>query len=759
MHIQRNHFVSFLVVFFLMAASCLYAEEKTVELTVSPESDTAIGYGDGFEDAQTLVLQLRPADGYYIDHSECQDNAGENLWYQTKANSMLHVWQTYGVLPNFKAYGADPVELESHAAVFHGLLGIIDPSGGGPINLEFDVEVNDVDIDVDALGRHVDAAWSPVDPEAESELSEVEDKCEVGQNGGMGIPQTESGTTLPPTLLIADNTGKKLRVCINAKRAGTLIFMDDQGNDLSDLETMYGMAIYSHESGQTDQLKVTNSGISIPEGPFNDTNMAFYIHTSTNFTGDINIVAKLQCDGDTRGSTEDTVRVYYDPDPTGENTYSLYVNRPVLTDDYVPDETCGRVPITVEVKRDSEEDPPVALNLKLEDVIATGEPIKIYESKVGGTGVSSKIFTLPADEDSKTFWVSGFWELNNTDGLGPRTLKIYEDDEGYVEKGFVEITVVHTTLAATAAVKIDPVSGSNETITHFVTPKGAMPNMVTLTASILPVGVSGPVDWVTAKESAGDQLVATVPRNAARRYPVIMTIGGSKVKESRVWVLWSKSTVDEEHAITSEPNDTENGLVISGGYKIQHEIFPKTIFTDADRPDLAGANTVDPDNVLSTDENVYNKSVSLAGGADHMWDASQKVRQKCLTTGDVSGVTELQTIPFTTYLNFPSVGVCGNDDKTTTGAEEDEENNDPYTGGYITLDDTVSRELLHANGANDATVEMRIHLKSFPRVQLGDHWYRIGDDLLWRAHLKFKKVDGQWQNNASNIATDNEGFN
>ncbi len=724
----------------LVAACGLYAEEKIVDLTVSPESDTAIGYGEGFEDARTLVLQLRPAGGYYIDYSACQDNAGENLWYQTKANSKLHVWQTYGVLPNFKYDGS---ETESHAAVFHGLLGVIDPSSGSG-SLEFDVEVNDVDIDVDALGRHVDAVWTPTDPEAEPELSEVEDKCEAGTDGGLGMPIKDNVETLPETITLGENVdpGKMIRVCINAKKAGTLVF-SGMGSDV---------AIYTQSEGQ--QTKVTNS-ISISEGAYQG---EFYLHAKTSFDAPedaVNIVAEFQCAGDTRGTSQDTVRIY----PKNTTTYDVYVNRAIETDDYVPVETCGRVPITV--KRNSGTG---ATLLHLEDTTAdTNDHIQFYESKEGGSGSPYKEFYLPTNQESITFWISG--GPGDRANLGDRTITL-EDDLGNPLVSMT-VTVVDVTLSLpepATAVVIAPASGSNLKITHFVAPKGAMLNKVTLIASIdAGEGITinpGLVDWVTATEQS-NPLIATVPRNAARRYPVMLTIGRSEIKEARVWVLWSKVTAEDDPNYPTQVNSiaatNANGkLKITGGYKVCHEIFPKTIFTDVDRPDLAGDRAESsPPNVSENDSDVYNKTVSLAGGADKKWDASQQVRQKCVTAGVLNSVSELQTIPFTTYLNYPTLGVCGNDDTTV-----DDETNDPYTTeGYITMDDTASRELVHGTGTDGDTVEMRVHLKSFPRVQLGNTWYRIGDDFLWRIHFKFKNDSGTWLNNTSFIDTGNEGFN
>jgi hypothetical protein len=61
-------------------------------------------------------------------------------------------------------------------------------------------------------------------------------------------------------------------------------------------------------------------------------------------------------------------------------------------------------------------------------------------------------------------------------------------------------------------------------------------------------------------------------------------------------------------------------------------------------------------------------------------------------------------------------------------------------------------------GHDGDKVEYRLDFREFSRVQLGTKWYKISDFYLWRAHLRFKKVGGRWQNDVSILALDNEGF-
>ncbi|MBK8538394.1 MAG: hypothetical protein IPL59_26965 [Candidatus Competibacteraceae bacterium] len=107
-------------------------------------------------------------------------------------------------------------------------------------------------------------------------------------------------------------------------------------------------------------------------------------------------------------------------------------------------------------------------------------------------------------------------------------------------------------------------------------------------------------------------------------------------------------------------------------------------------------------------------------------------------------------------ISFRDLLVAGNDDAGVL-----DENNDPYTApniGKLLGSDTPSRGILHSSGANGNTVEWRIHFMEFTRLEINRKWYLISDYIPWRVHYKLKKESGKWKDNASNKATNNNGF-
>ncbi len=216
---------------------------------------------------------------------------------------------------------------------------------------------------------------------------------------------------------------------------------------------------------------------------------------------------------------------------------------------------------------------------------------------------------------------------------------------------------------------------------------------------------------------------------------------------------------------------------MSGGYDVTHTIGPASIITDSDRPHLSGANAVDPPNLPAGDSGVFNKGEDLSLGAAHRWDSSRQVRQKVLNPDGLDFTRWPGDIKYyTTYANYPSDGVCGNDDQAT--ADED---NDPYNApdqGKLVGEDEPAQPAPHSEGDLDNTCEFRCHFRGFARLELGSNWYRISEWYLWRVHLKFRKQneseatwgldfngDGDtsdtvpiWRDNGSSQALDNSGF-
>jgi hypothetical protein len=176
-------------------------------------------------------------------------------------------------------------------------------------------------------------------------------------------------------------------------------------------------------------------------------------------------------------------------------------------------------------------------------------------------------------------------------------------------------------------------------------------------------------------------------------------------------------------------------------------IFPRSIITDADRPDLAGANTVKP-----TGTNVCGGA--LAGGMDHRWDMS---RQRRLRNIDPAGLLPLGVAPpvcLATENAYPAAPETGNDDAGTG-----DENNDPYANhGVITSQDNPRRPYQDALGANGDTIEQHLQFREFARLEFHRTIWKVSNFVPWRVHFRVRKVAGQWQDNGSTAAADNAGF-
>lgn len=307
-------------------------------------------------------------------------------------------------------------------------------------------------------------------------------------------------------------------------------------------------------------------------------------------------------------------------------------------------------------------------------------------------------------------------------------------------------------VSAAGAKKITAVTG-NSNITHFVTPKGASGDKVTLTATVEPntTAVRGKIDWEGATEDPSDPLKATVSKDATAKHVVKIKYSGKVAKELRVWVVWSQITstpiaIDYRQANTGSP--LRPGGAIRGGYNFTHTIQPQTIITDADRPDLSGSNATSPPGgnhpIFSSDP--------LSGGAGKKWDNSRQIRARQLNPAGIAD-SDIAQPPFPD-ISYPADDVEGNDDRGTG-----DENNDPYTnGGVLSGFDRPQTAVVHSAGAEDDTYEVRFHFREFTRLEIEGTWYRISDFYLWRIHMKFRKVGGLWINDGSTTALDNSGF-
>ncbi len=291
---------------------------------------------------------------------------------------------------------------------------------------------------------------------------------------------------------------------------------------------------------------------------------------------------------------------------------------------------------------------------------------------------------------------------------------------------------------------------------HFVCAKGT--GDVVLDATLNPdtTAVADAITWeadgatITAPAVGTDKTTAKLSSVDSKKIPVRIKVGPCTCWEGYVWVVWTTITSTDRPIQYQDPINVGGGKLggfISGGYNFTHTIGPAAIITDADRPDLTGANTVAPPggNHWTGDP--------LSGGANKKWDNSRQMRTKKLNPAGIADADFTQ-LPPPADISYPVNPVEGNDDRGTG-----DETNDPYSGGgVLTGTDAPGVGIAHSAAADNDTFEWRLHFREFTRLELGGVWYRISDDYLWRIHLKFKKAGGKWTNDSSNKALDNNGF-
>jgi len=248
-----------------------------------------------------------------------------------------------------------------------------------------------------------------------------------------------------------------------------------------------------------------------------------------------------------------------------------------------------------------------------------------------------------------------------------------------------------------------------------------------------------------------------------------------------VWIVWSEITATTiGNGIVCDYDSTQT--YINGGYTFEYSIEPSSIFDlTEDVPDLRGLGG-DPPNVPQQDSDVMHKGEDLSGGVNLKFDGSRQIRCKMFNPDSIDFEDNHDDPPggngrvedwFTSFLNYPSEPTCGNDDLHVT----DPEDNDPYTTpnkDKLTGSDLTFRKPRNTEGDVDNTFEIRLHFRDFARVYLGEKWYKISDNFLWRVHFKCKKYDEEeeeedinddgdeedevWKNNGSVMAQDNEDW-
>lgn len=319
---------------------------------------------------------------------------------------------------------------------------------------------------------------------------------------------------------------------------------------------------------------------------------------------------------------------------------------------------------------------------------------------------------------------------------------------------------VHATDTHTHRIPSMQASGKD----HFVSAQGMGDS--TFVATFDPVPPGNEITWDAgvvaivspAVGGARDTARMTSNTGTGERQPFTISVNGDLVNEDIFWTVWGTfgSTIKALATVVSATT-----ISTSGGYDFTFTIQPAAIIppvgTIDDVPDLRGARVSAPPNVPGGDAGVYQQGTALGGGATRKWDTTRRVRQRILNPNGVAWDPGTPVRFRTTYLNFPSDPIVGNDDTH----EGDPEDNNPYTmPGHriLTGSDEPTDGLNHTQGNNGDSVEIRFHCQEFARLELDGNWYQISSDYLWKIHWNWNKTAGSWADNGSFLALDNNGF-
>lgn len=391
------------------------------------------------------------------------------------------------------------------------------------------------------------------------------------------------------------------------------------------------------------------------------------------------------------------------------------------------------------------------------------------------------------------------YDTQSGDLTRAQTVKIQATHTGSGKMWFKRRTVfkitvaVHATDTHTHLIPSTLIAAGGIGLDHFCTAQGQGDTI--LQAAILPAPVPADITWQGTGVFAfvvpgigGDRATGRISSNTGtgQDIPFTVRIAGDICYNGRYWTIWTSVVQTITPLPSGDPvsyTATTNNFSrsIRHTYIIQPATIISAAFTTTDIPDLTGANqdiagnTVNPPDVSAGDVGVANSAAGqLSGGADHKWDVSRQIRRKAVDVTNIPNTVAAGPFFYTTFLNYPTNSLAGNDDQGT--ADED---NDPYAAdmvliGQICAEDSPKRPILHTDGDVNDTFEVRNHFREFARVLLDTKWYAISGFSTWRLHfLGIKRsedtdgidYDGDgaqnktfWVNNGTLIDVTNNGF-
>jgi len=352
---------------------------------------------------------------------------------------------------------------------------------------------------------------------------------------------------------------------------------------------------------------------------------------------------------------------------------------------------------------------------------------------------------------------------------------------------------VHATDRHTHLIPSTLVAAGGLGLDHFCTAQAQGDTV--LQAAIVPAPAPADITWhgtgafgFTVPGLGADRATGKISSNtgAGQDIPFTIKIGGDICYNGRYWTIWTSvvqtiTPLPSGDPVTYTATTNDFSRSIRHTYTIQPVTIISAAFAVTDIPDLTGANqdlatnTVNPPDVTAGDVNVANSAAGqLSGGADHKWDVSRQIRRKAVDVANIPDTVASGPFFYTSFLNYPSDALAGNDDQGT--ADED---NDPYVGGLVAVgqisaDDTPTRPIRHTDGDVDDTFEVRNHFREFARILLDTKWYAISGFSTWRLHFRGVKrsedTDGKdydkdgaqnkifWVDNGTLIDLTNNGF-
>ncbi|MFT3701508.1 MAG: hypothetical protein QM802_04020 [Agriterribacter sp.] len=352
----------------------------------------------------------------------------------------------------------------------------------------------------------------------------------------------------------------------------------------------------------------------------------------------------------------------------------------------------------------------------------------------------------------------------------------------------VQATDTHTHLIPSTLVAAGGVGAD-----HFCTAQGQGDTI--LQATFVPAPTPADIDWqgtgaftFTIPGIGADRTTAKISSNTGtgQDIPFTVRIAGDTCYSGRYWTIWTSvvqtiTPLPSGDPVTYTATTNDFSRSIRNTYTIQPATIISANPTTIDIPDLTGANqnlagnTVNPPDVTAADVGVANNGAGqLSGGADHKWDVSRQIRRKAVDISHIANTAAASAFFFTTFLNYPSNPLAGNDDQGTS-----DEDNDPYVAGLVLVgqicaDDSPTRKIQHIDGSVNETFEVRNHFREFARLLLDTQWYAISGFATWRLHFlgvkRSENTDGRdydgdgkqdktfWVDNGTVIDLTNNGF-